>query len=121
VRDIALDTTTHDLLLSNLDLSLVDTIDRVAQQLKIRLWFFFTEWFLDTGYGVRFFEDILVKNPNLPRVETLLKEAIKGTPDVNRILEFQLNYTPLGRSVALTFMVDTTFGPLLMPGISLGV
>ena len=109
-KDIKLDKNAHDLLIENYDLSLVNGIDRVIQNLKIVIWFFFIEWYLDTSKGVRFYEDILIKNPNLPNIEVLLKDKILQVADVEEILEFDIDYNAALRSMSVTFKVRTTFG-----------
>lgn len=110
MKDIKLDKDAHDLLITNYDLSLVDGIDRVVQNLKIVIWFFFIEWYLDTSKGVRFYEDVLIKNPNLPNIEVLLKDKILQVADVEEILEFNINYSAALRSMSVIFKVKTTFG-----------
>lgn len=110
----------HDLSIVNHDLFLVTEIEAVAQHLRARLWFFFAEWFLDTTEGIRYFEDVLVKNPNLPRIETLFKKAILGTPEVNRLVEFGLTYSANARAISLSFKVDTIYGPLSLDDLALG-
>lgn len=110
MKDILLDLVTHDLKIENFDLSLVTGIDRVLQNLKIRLWFFFTEWFLDTSKGVPFFQEIMIKNPDLNSNEALLKDVIIGTVDVLEILSFDLNFDSATREQVVNFEVNTTFG-----------
>ncbi|MCK4521363.1 MAG: hypothetical protein KAU20_02230 [Nanoarchaeota archaeon] len=102
----------HDLAIENYDLVLIDGIEQVAQNLRIRLWFFFGEWFLDTSQGVRFFEDVNVKEPNFPNIESLLKDMILSTQDVQSLLEFTMEYDRTQRKLTVEFTVNTTFGQL---------
>lgn len=111
--DIGVGITTHDLEVVGRDLYLVNERDRVRQHLKIRLWFFLGEWYLDTTAGVPFFEEILVKAPNISRIENILKVIILETPDVNEITEFDVDYDPRARTFRLDFGVTTTFGTLV--------
>lgn len=110
MKDILLDLVTHDLKIENFDLSLVTGIDRVLQNLKIRLWFFFTEWFLDISKGVPFFQEIMIKNPDLNANEALIKDVIIGTTDILEILSFSLIFDSSIRKQTITFEVNTTFG-----------
>jgi hypothetical protein len=112
LMDLAVDLLTHDLSIENFDLELRQDIDRVRHSLKIRLWFFKAEWFLDTTYGVPFYEDILVKNPNVPNIDNIIKATILDTADVNAILAYTSNFDNATRKLTVTFTVDTTFGPL---------
>jgi len=110
MKDLLLDEITHDLKVTDFDLSLVTGLDRVVQDLKVRLWIFFGEWFLDITAGVRFYGDVLVKNPDLNAIEALLKETITGTHDVIEILSFDLQFNSSQRSAQIDFEVNTTFG-----------
>ena len=70
--------TDHDLLIENHDLVLISDEGQLSQYIRIRLWFFYKEWYLDTSRGIRFFEEVLGKQNinNLPRIESLFKEEI---------------------------------------------
>ena len=54
--DLKLDTTTHDLVIENYDLVLVDGIDLVRQAIKQRLLLVSEEWFLDDTIGVPWYQ-----------------------------------------------------------------
>jgi len=107
--DLALDLDTKDLLIQDLDLQLAEKSDYIRQSLQIRLSFSQGEWFLDTQAGTPLYQDVLVKNPNLPNIENIFKARILETEGVNEILEFdfQLNND---RTANLTFKVNTIFG-----------
>lgn len=110
--DLKLDVVTHDLLVVNYDLVITDDIQQLMQNLKIRLLFFLGEWFLDITRGVPYYEEILIKNPNQSRVESILKQQILNTKNVKEMLEFNLNYDASTRLLNVTFSVDTDFGIL---------
>ena len=111
LKDLLLDAVTHDLKITDFDLSLVEGIDRVVQDLKVRLWFFFKEWFLDISKGIPFYEVVNVKNPDLNAIEALFKEAIIETADVVDLLSFDLDFDSAARRMEIKFEVNTTFGP----------
>jgi hypothetical protein len=108
--DIKLDPTTNDLSYNGHDLELLTDVDALVQSLLIRLRTFYGEWDLNTSIGVRYFEDIMVKNPDLGKVESLLKAEILSTPGVNSLLSFDLIYDAKARTAAITFTCDSTFG-----------
>ena len=110
INDLRLDTTTHDLKIENFDLSVLSGTDVIAQRLKIRLEFFRGEWFLDTTVGVPFYTDILVKNPDIPHIETILKAEILDTPGVVELLAFETSYNAQTRKLDVSFTVDTDYG-----------
>lgn len=102
----------HDLDIVNYDLQLVDGIDQVRQKIENRLQFFYGEWFLDNTQGVKLYETVFVKNPNLGLISSVMKSAILDTRDVNSILEYTQEYDPSARSLTVNFKVNTTYGLL---------
>lgn len=101
----------HDILVENFDFVILnDGIDRVVQDLRIRLWFFLGEWFLNISAGVPFYQDIKIKNPDLNAIEAIFKEVIFNTDDVLEIISFDLDFNSAQRKMTVQFEVNTTFG-----------
>mgnify|MGYP000366939685 CR=1 FL=1 len=118
MRDLLLDIDTHDLKTDNYDISIVDGADSVKQHLKIRLLFFFNEWFLDGTQGIRYYDFIAVKNPDMAIIDGIIKATIAETPGVLEILEYQSEYNISLRSLTITFAVNTIYG---IVGLETGV
>ncbi len=112
LRDLALDTVSHDLTLDVFDLSLVENTARVAQQIKVRLWFFLGEWFLDVRAGIPYYRDILIKKPERDVVEGIFRAEIEGTPNVRAVDQLALEFDSLTRQLIVTFVASTDFGVL---------
>jgi len=110
MKDLALDKDTHDLYFNSNDIHTVDDIDQNEQHLKVRLLFYLREWFLDTAAGLPFYTDILVKNPNVPDIDNIIKSKILDTPDVIEILEFQSEYNNTTREYDVSFTVRSNYG-----------
>lgn len=110
MKDILLTLDTHDLDISNFDLSIVEGADSVAQNVKIRLLFFRGEWFLDTTAGLPFYTDILVKNPNLANIDSIIKAEISETPEVNEITIYSSNFIRSQRKLNVEFTLNTEYG-----------
>ena len=108
--DISLDSTGDDILIRDFDLVLIDEVDQIAQNLKIRLRFFLGEWYLDTQAGLPFYSDILVKAPNQYRVESLIKQEIVDTEGVEEITSFTSNYDGANRRFSVQFEATTVSG-----------
>jgi len=108
--DIGLNRDTHDLEFIDNDIVIVETQDQLDQTLKIRLLFFQGEWYLDIKQGLPFYEKILVKNPNLPDIDNIIKAEIIDTPEVQELLSYSSDYDPLLRTYAVRFKVRTDFG-----------
>jgi len=111
--DLALNRGTHDLQLVNGDFLVIDHKERIAQQLRITLWEWLGEWFLDARDGVPYREYILVKNPNMKHIRQVLSEHIMKVEGVNRIDELNLNYDPKNRTLIVDFAVDTDEGQIV--------
>jgi hypothetical protein len=110
MKDLALDKDTHDLYFVDSSIQVVNDLDSVEQRLKTRLLFYLKEWFLDTTAGVPFYTDLLIKNPNIPDIENILKAKILDTPEVIELLEFDTVYAASARSLEVTFKVRATYG-----------
>lgn len=111
--DLALNRGTHDLQLANGDFLVIDHKERIAQQLRITLWEWLGEWFLDERDGVPYREYILVKNPNIKHIRQVLTENIAKVEGVNRIEELNLNYDTKNRNLIVDFSVDTDEGQIV--------
>ena len=61
--DLALNVDSWDLVFHNNDLLLIDNAERIGQQIKITLQFWFQEWFLDTTQGIPYLQYICIKTP----------------------------------------------------------
>ncbi|CAB3744729.1 MULTISPECIES: hypothetical protein [Achromobacter] len=103
----------HDL---DLDLlgrtSFVDGAERIAQQIKTTLLTFLGEWFLDTTFGVPYFDDVLVKSPNRASIEAIFRARIRAVPDVARVRGLELQIERQLRVLRVTYDVDTAAGRL---------
>ncbi|SSW67331.1 hypothetical protein AVE30378_02566 [Achromobacter veterisilvae] len=84
--------------------------DRVRQQIKISLQAFLGEWFLDTSFGVPYFESILVKNPDRASIEAVLRARIVDVPSVTAVRRLGLEIDRTARELRVTFVADTTEG-----------
>lgn len=110
--DLALNRGTHDLQLVNGDLLVINNKERIAQQLRVTLWEWLGEWFLDARDGVPYREYILIKNPNMKHIRQILSENIMKVNGVNRIDELNFKYDPKNRTLIVTFAVDTDEGQI---------
>jgi hypothetical protein len=104
----------NDLSFNKMDLLLVDGLDYVKQKLMIRLQFFFGEWYLDTTKGVKYYDEVLIQNPTLSRVQSILKAVISETTGVNKLLSFSADFSRVGRTLDLKFTVDTIYGQVTL-------
>lgn len=104
------DVNDHDLYYENYDLGLVDEIDQIRQNLGIRLQFFYNEWFLDTSKGIKFYDIVFVKVPDLNLIASVMKTFILSTEGVLELLEYSQIYDRRLRKLTVSCKVNTTFG-----------
>lgn len=110
--DIALSAASHDLLLVDGDLKLIDNAERIAQQIKITLKFMLGEWFLDTSKGVPYLEYVLIKNPNMNHIRAIFREKILDVPDVIKLNSLDLTLDRKSRALTVSFEAETSAGLL---------
>ena len=109
--DLALSAASHDLLLSSTnDLMLIGNAERVAQQIKISLKAFLGEWFLDTGFGIPYFEEMLVKNPNMMIVREIIRDRILAVPGVMTVITLDVEIDRSARTLRITHETQTAEG-----------
>lgn len=94
------------------DLVLVSGRDAVRQHLAIRLRTFLGECFLDTRVGMPYFQQILVKDPNVSAVRALYRKAIMTTPGVTDLKALEVTVDWSTRTASVAFAVETTDGDL---------
>lgn len=108
--DIALSAQTHDLIIKDGDIVLIDNAERVVQQIKIKLKSFLGEWFLDTTYGIPYLEDILIKNPSIDHIRNILRQEIIDVDDVTAVTSLSVLLNRQSRTLTVNFEAQTTFG-----------
>lgn len=114
--DLALNRLDHDLVFHNavtqgkVSIWPINGADKVAQQIKMNLLTFLGEWFLDETWGVPYLEQILVKNPRMPSVETILRDHINNVPHVTKINSLGFEWNRRVRALFVTFEASTDYG-----------
>ncbi len=112
ISDLKIDLDISDLVLENYDLALVDGNERVRQQMHIHLLTFQGEWYLNTNFGVPYFENVLGKQIDRALIESVIKAEIMKVADVLEITSFEMEIDASVRSLTVEFSVMTTFGVL---------
>lgn len=82
---------------------------RISQVLKTIT----EEWFLDLDYGLPYFEQILIKNPNLPSVQDLFRRAILSVRGVSSVERLNLSLDTTSRTLTVSWVVLTDLGLLV--------
>jgi len=92
-------------------LQLTSAGDAILQSVHSRLAMFRGEWFLDESEGIPYFEDVLVKTPNLLAIREIFRRTLDETPGVLEVVSLDLVRTG-ARDFRLTFVVSTDVGEL---------
>lgn len=120
--DLLLDPLTNDLVFVNGASPVTQTQSEiVAQRLKITLYTFLGEWFLDTALGVPYFQQVFGKNRSKNAVDVIFQNIIAADPGVIEIREFS-SVMDNNRGYSITFSVRVAKNEVTAPiTISLGL
>lgn len=102
--------TFSDLVITDGDLVLVSGKQAILQNILQRLRVFLGEWFLDNTIGLPYFQQILVKNPDLGKTDAIFQNVILGTPGVEQLSTYSFQADTATRVLRLAFSVETTSG-----------
>lgn len=83
----------------------IRTTESVRQAVKIRLKWIFSEWRLGPDYGFPWFEEVFVRNPNIPKIKQLVKDEIMKVDEVEDAEVIKAAYDPRTRTAAFTYTV----------------
>jgi|SRR5947207_1263604 len=104
--DLLLNSDTNDLVFTNGACPVTQLLTViVAQRLKITLYTFLGEWFLDTTIGVPYFQQIFGKIRTKATIDLIFQRIISGDNDVIEILSFESELTTASRGYSMTFQV----------------
>ncbi len=119
---IALDPSTHDLMLSDGMLNMVNDDDLLARNLKTRLQMLKGEWVLDNTYGFEYNVIFSSRILDLQLIETSLKNYILNTDGITKISVFKLDFISKNtRLLSLTVSVQTIFNSnITLGGLTIG-
>ena len=121
--DLLLDPLTHDLVFVNGQATVTySQSEIVAQRLKITLFTFLGEWFLDTTIGVPYFQQVLGKGRSKSAVDVIFQSIIAADPGVIEIKEFSSTLDSAARGYEMTFSVRVSKTEVTSPiTISVGI
>jgi hypothetical protein len=93
-----------DIELKSFDFSLIVDEDEFTQRILITLRTYLGELFYNINFGTPWYQDILGKQKDISIVESVLKSTISSVPGVDRILEFDMDYDEIKRSLIVDFL-----------------
>ena len=77
--------------------------ESVRQAIRIRLLWFFAEWRFAPEIGVPYFEDVLIKNPNINRIRRIVRREVMGVREVRDVRNMQVGIDPQSRRFRVAF------------------
>lgn len=111
--DLQLDQKTHDLVFINGECPVTTgLVNSVTQRLIIRLRTFFSEWFIDTTYGVPWLQRVLGHKINRSSVDIIIQENILKDEYVSQVVSFSSSLDELTRTYRCQFRVRVIDGEL---------
>ena len=87
-----------------------DPAEVVAQRLRIRLSTYLGEWFLDVGYGVPYYQQILAKKTTKVAVDRIFQQQILSERGVRELVSFSSTFQ--NRQYEMSFVVRVLDGSL---------
>lgn len=99
MKDILLDAN-GDLDFTNGDISFTDS---VSQAIKIRLRWFANEWRINPDYGMPYYDDIFIKNPNKVLLEEKIREEILSVDEVSEVTSVNIDIDSATRRATISF------------------
>jgi hypothetical protein len=114
MSDITMDLPSHDIQVFGKDLRIIpEKSEAVAQRLKIKLLFFKGEWFLNTEFGVPFYQRIFTKGITKGQVDNIFRNQILDTDGVLSIITFESTFNNSSRAYSLTFSCKVESGEIV--------
>lgn len=106
-----------DILLKDGDLYLDENgdivfTDSISQSINIRLRWFYSEWLFAPDKGMKYFEDIMVKNPDFNRIKMLVSEQIGKVNGVKSVKSVDIKYDKQTRNLQVKYIAATDQGTL---------
>ena len=85
----------------------IEITDSVRQAVRIRLLWFFSEWRFAPGFGVPYFEEILVKKPNLLRIKRIIRDEAMSVDEVRDVQNISIDLNKTKRAAIVSLDIVT--------------
>ncbi len=103
MKDILLDGN-GDLQITDGDIALTDS---VRQAVRVRLLWFFGEWRFAPQYGIPYFEDILIKNPDIEKIKQIVRSEALTVDEVIDVKNITVTVDKQTRSALIIIDIVT--------------
>lgn len=99
----------------NGNITYVNGVDRVRQQIEFRLNLWKNEWFLDSEFGTPYLQDVLGKQVTLNGALSAIRAEILAVDGVTGIVEFSYKFDRENRKLSIDFTANTDYGLVQYP------
>ena len=82
--------------------------DSVRQAIRIRLLWFAREWRFNTSFGIPYYDEVYIKNPNLEKIKLILTREIRKVEEVLDVQNMNISLDRQNRVATVTFTVYTS-------------
>lgn len=113
----AVDVNFGDLEIIDGDLTITQGRTAIRQNVLQNLRTFLGEWFLNIELGIPFFQQILVKSPDIKNINGIFIDCILGTPGVKTLTAYSFETNYESRVMDVTFRAVTDDGEIDYSGL----
>ena len=80
----------------------------IRQAVLIRLRWFFNEWRFDPQAGFPYYEEVLIKNPNMPKIKSLIRSEVMSVDGVIDAKNIEIIADNQKRRADVSFIIQTS-------------
>jgi hypothetical protein len=102
-----------DLRLDGTDVVLVEGIEALEQEIRVRLLWWRAEWFLDLRQGVPYLEQLLGKGVSVATIRSVLRAEIEAVPGVVSVPSIEIDLDGVTRFATVSIEVLAENGETL--------
>ncbi len=88
----------------------VTITDSVVQSIIIHLKWFLGEWRMNPDYGMPYYEDVFVKNPNTTLIKSKVRKELLSIEEVSSVEGVEVSVNNATRRASITFSVTLKDG-----------
>ena len=110
MKNLAIDQTTGDLLLSKGQIGQVFGADAAGQVVSTDLKTFLGEFWLDRSFGIPYYELVFKKTTDLSAIKTMYIEKILARPEILKVTRFDMDVNGATRKLRIVLGMLTSEG-----------
>lgn len=88
----------------------IETTTSINQAVVIRLKWFLAEWRLGPSLGFPYWEEVFLKNPNVPKIKQYIRETVIAVNGVTKVKSVDIAVDKQQRVAVFTVTFTTEYG-----------